>query len=122
MASVTAISGESAFCFREALNTLIAPSRVWWFPRVHTDSHSGTQNGNPGLEDLRKPDPDLPVIVVSRTGEEKEWIEVIEVGAFDLLVPPYCERTVLPVPIQAAVSREARANKDFVQPLRARVS
>jgi len=73
------------------------------------------------LQDIQKHDPVLPVIVLSRTGGEKEWVEVIEAGGFDLLVPPYCERMVLSVLIQATASREARANNDIAQAFRAKV-
>src|SRR4029077_13857302 len=52
--------------------------------------------------------PDLPVIVFCGTGGEQEWIEVLEAGGFDLLVPPYQESTVLPVLEHAIVSHEAR--------------
>jgi DNA-binding NtrC family response regulator len=52
--------------------------------------------------------PDLPVIVYSSTGDEQEWIQVLESGAFDLLIPPYQKRTVLPVLEQAVASCEAR--------------
>ena len=53
--------------------------------------------------------PDLPVIVLSRTAAEREWLQVIEAGAFDLLAPPYRERNFLAVLEQAAASRQARS-------------
>jgi DNA-binding NtrC family response regulator len=63
------------------------------------------------LQDIREHDPALPVIVLSRTGGEKEWVEVIEAGAFDLLVPPYYKPVVLSVVVQAAASHEARTKE-----------
>ena len=59
------------------------------------------------LEALRF-QPDLPVLVLSSTGGEREWIEVLEAGAFDLLVPPYNKNTVLAVLEQAIASHDAR--------------
>jgi DNA-binding NtrC family response regulator len=50
----------------------------------------------------------LPVILLSRIGGESEWLEVIEMGAFDLLVPPYDESYVLSLIEHAAASRLAR--------------
>jgi DNA-binding NtrC family response regulator len=52
--------------------------------------------------------PDLRVVVFLRTGTEREWIEVPEAGAFDLLTAPYVERTVLPVLEQAVTSCRVR--------------
>jgi DNA-binding NtrC family response regulator len=52
--------------------------------------------------------PDLPVIIFSGNGGEQEWVQVLEAGAFDLLVAPYQRRTVLPVLEQAVASCEAR--------------
>ena len=50
-------------------------------------------------------DPDLPVIVLSRTAGEHEWVAVLEAGAFDLLVPPYRQQALLAVLEQASASR-----------------
>lgn len=63
---------------------------------------------NDALEEVQQRCPDLPVIIFSQTGDEQEWSEVIEAGAFDLLVAPYLNSTVLPVLEQAVVSFEAR--------------
>ena len=41
------------------------------------------------LSKLRELDLQIPLIVLSRCGCEKEWVEVLEAGAFDFLVPPY---------------------------------
>ena len=59
------------------------------------------------LTDIRESYPQLPVIVLSSSPENREWAEVLEAGAFDLLVPPYEERAVLAVLEQASASREA---------------
>ena len=60
------------------------------------------------LKTMQQRFPDLPVVVFSRTGAEQQWIEVLEAGGFDLLVPPYQRSTVLPVLEHAMVSHEAR--------------
>jgi DNA-binding NtrC family response regulator len=60
------------------------------------------------LQMMRQGSPDLPVVVFCGTGGEQEWIEVLEAGGFDLLVPPYQKSTVLPVLAHAIVSGEAR--------------
>lgn len=53
--------------------------------------------------------PELPVIVVCRTGGEKEWRETLDEGAFDLLSEPYSEIAVLSVVEHGLASRDARA-------------
>jgi DNA-binding NtrC family response regulator len=63
---------------------------------------------NLALKQARQQNPDLPVIILSRTGSEAEWVKVVEAGAFDLLVAPYQKRTVLPVLEHAVASYEAR--------------
>ncbi|OFW12908.1 MAG: hypothetical protein A3H27_07825 [Acidobacteria bacterium RIFCSPLOWO2_02_FULL_59_13] len=65
-------------------------------------------NWDGALQEVRERDPDLPVIVLSRTGGEREWIEVIEAGAFDLLAVPWQESTFRAVVGQAVVSHDAR--------------
>jgi DNA-binding NtrC family response regulator len=61
------------------------------------------------LRNIQESHPGLPVIVLSSSPENREWDEVLEAGAFDLLVPPYDERAVLAVLEQASSSREALA-------------
>jgi DNA-binding NtrC family response regulator len=68
--------------------------------------HKGTWND--ALEQVRQRSPNLPVIVFCRSGGEQEWVEVLEAGGFDLLVPPYQKDTVLPVLEHAVVSHDAR--------------
>ena len=57
--------------------------------------------------------PDLPLIVISRSdGIEQgieEWIEVLEAGAFDLLLSIHNEFATLSLLEQAVASSEARA-------------
>jgi len=60
------------------------------------------------LSQIQRRDPDLPVIIFSRTGGEREWIEVLESGAFDLLVAPYRRSDILGVLEQARASYEGR--------------
>ena len=57
--------------------------------------------------------PELPVIVLSRTADEREWMGALEVGAFDLLIPPYGEQSLLTVVKQAEASRELRARENY---------
>ncbi len=66
---------------------------------------------NEVLEVLQQLNPDLPVIVFSRTGGEREWAEVLEAGAFDLMAPPYRKLPVLAVLEQAIDSYDARRRK-----------
>ena len=60
------------------------------------------------LELLQIRYPNLPVIVFHRTGGEVEWIQALEAGAFDLLVPPYLKGTVIPLLEHAVATRDAR--------------
>ena len=57
------------------------------------------------LEEVQQRDPDLPVIVLSRTAGEPELVAVLEAGAFDLLVPPYRQQALLAGLEQASASR-----------------
>lgn len=61
------------------------------------------------LKQVRQFYPDVPVIILSRTADEKEWMEVLDAGAFDLLGLPCSERTLLSVMEHAVDSCEARA-------------
>jgi DNA-binding NtrC family response regulator len=56
--------------------------------------------------------PDLPVLVVSRNGEERQWAEVLGAGAFDLLAWPGPKTTVLALLEQAVDSHEARRSRN----------
>ena len=68
--------------------------------------HTGTWND--ALGQVRQRCPDLPVVIFSETGDEREWVKVLEAGAFDLLIAPYQKHTVIPILEQAAASYEAR--------------
>ena len=59
------------------------------------------------VKNIQESHPGLPVIVLSSSPENREWAEVLEAGAFDLLVPPYEKPAVLAVLEQASASREA---------------
>ena len=63
---------------------------------------------NEALEEVRQRHPYLPVIILSRTADERRWLQVLEAGAFDLLAPPYYERAVLSVLEHAVASHDAR--------------
>ena len=55
--------------------------------------------------------PDLPIILLCRLcrcGGEKEWVEVLEAGYFDLVCAPFSDRQILSVIEHAVASREAR--------------
>jgi len=72
--------------------------------------HTGTWHE--ALSKIHESRPDLPVIIFSRYAAEREWIEVLEAGAFDLLaVPPHEEREFLAVLEQASATRQARVSK-----------
>jgi DNA-binding NtrC family response regulator len=68
--------------------------------------HAGTWNQ--ALEQVQQHCPDMPVVVFKGTGDEREWVKVLQAGAFDLLIAPYQKRNVLPVLEQAVISYEAR--------------
>ena len=74
------------------------------------------------VEEVQHCYPELPVIVLSRTAGEQEWIEVLEVGAFDLLVPPFRKHSLLAVIEQATASRETRAREDSAPPQKKRAA
>ena len=62
---------------------------------------------NEVLQEVRERYPDLPVIILSRTAAEREWLEVMDAGAFDLLAPPYLEHNLLAALEQVTASRPA---------------
>ncbi len=66
---------------------------------------------NDVVSEVRESHPDLPVIVLSPAPDNREWDEVLQAGAFDLLVPPFEERSMLAVLEQASASREAVASR-----------
>ena len=53
--------------------------------------------------------PELPVIVVCRTGGEPEWIEVLQAGAFDLISAPFSEEEILSALMRAVASPKEQA-------------
>jgi DNA-binding NtrC family response regulator len=60
------------------------------------------------LQEMRQRYPELPVVILSRTGGEREWLEVLEAGAFDLLGLPCQRTTLIPLVEHAVVSNEVR--------------
>ena len=61
------------------------------------------------VENIQESHPGMPVIVLSSSPLNREWAEVLEAGAFDLLVPPYEKQSVLAVLEQASASQDALA-------------
>lgn len=61
------------------------------------------------VANIQESHPSLPVIVLSSSPQNREWAEVLEAGAFDLLVPPYEKKAVLAALEQAVESRDALA-------------
>jgi DNA-binding NtrC family response regulator len=62
------------------------------------------------LEEAQKLDPPIPVIVLSRWAGEKQWVETLQAGAFDLLVPPFTNYQILAVLEHAMASRPRTAD------------
>jgi DNA-binding NtrC family response regulator len=62
------------------------------------------------LEKTAKLDPGIPVIVLSHSGCEKQWVEVWQAGAFDFLIPPYTNYQILTVLEHAIASRRKTLN------------
>jgi FixJ family two-component response regulator len=54
---------------------------------------------------------DLPVIFLSRTAGEKEWMEVFESGGFDLLASPYNKSQTLAALGQAVETHQERVSQ-----------
>jgi two-component system OmpR family response regulator len=59
-------------------------------------------------EAVEKHAPGLPVIVLSRNGGEREWVDALASGAFDLLTWPSPQSTILAAVEHAKASYEAR--------------
>jgi len=76
---------------------------------------------NDALEEVRNVLPDLPVILLSSSAEQREWLQALDAGAFDVLVPPYQERALLAVLEQASASREAVTSRRIAWLSEARV-
>jgi len=62
------------------------------------------------LEEIQNRRLEVPVIVFCHCGGEREWIEVLEAGAFDLLVPPYSAYQTMAVLEHALASRRRIAD------------
>jgi DNA-binding NtrC family response regulator len=66
------------------------------------------------LSKLKELNLQIPLIVLSRCGCEKEWVEVLEAGAFDFLVPPYTSAQILAVLEHALASSQPTMEHSFV--------
>ena len=60
------------------------------------------------VQHVRRLYPELPVIILSPTADEREWMEVLAAGAFDLLALPCHDQALLSVMEHAVASGEAR--------------
>ena len=67
------------------------------------------------LEEVRRLNVNLPVIILSPNAQEEEWEEVLAAGAFDLLGLPYYEQEPLDVVEHAVASYEARVLHDHAR-------
>jgi CheY-like chemotaxis protein len=47
------------------------------------------------LERIHRRAPHLPMLVICRTGEEEEWLQVLKAGGFDMLTAPFTAESVL---------------------------
>src|SRR5262249_12366646 len=63
---------------------------------------------NGKMKQIREQFPDLPVIVLSDEDTTRQWMAVLEAGAFDLLTLPLSRPTLLPAVEQARASHDAR--------------
>ena len=66
------------------------------------------------LAAVKRVHPDLPVIILSRTASDSEWVDVLEAGAFDLLGPPYTETKLLAVMEHAFASYQAHLGQQDI--------
>jgi DNA-binding response OmpR family regulator len=64
----------------------------------------GSGNWKEAVQVVRSRVPEVPVIVVCRTGGEAEWVEVLQSGASDLLSAPFSAEEVL-AELRSAVGR-----------------
>ena len=75
------------------------------------DFYQGAWNSE--LQEIQDFHPGLPVVVISRDGGEREWLEVLEAGESDLLGFPCQQSTLIGVVEQAIVTHEARKARRF---------
>jgi DNA-binding NtrC family response regulator len=61
---------------------------------------------------IKEHDLALPVVVLSAVGEEYEWLEALDDGAFDLLAAPWRKQPVIWALEHAFASRDARILRD----------
>ena len=65
------------------------------------------------LAEIQQRYPNIAIIILSRVAGEEEWIKALAAGAFDLLIPPYEQRTLLAVLEHATASRDARVIRNI---------
>jgi DNA-binding NtrC family response regulator len=66
------------------------------------------------LQKAQKLDLPIPVIVLSRWAGEKQWVEVLQAGAFDLLAWPCTSYQILAVLEHALASRRKEADCSLI--------
>ncbi len=81
--------------------------RTEQFDALFCEWSFGSGDWKEDLQVVRLNHPALPVIFLAGDQGQKEWVEVIEAGAFDLLTPPYNAQSLLAVMAQAAASYDA---------------
>ncbi len=62
------------------------------YDALFCDESFDTGAWNEGLAEDRKGYPDLPIIILSQLDGEQQWTDLLEAGAFDLLVVPHLKR------------------------------
>jgi DNA-binding NtrC family response regulator len=63
------------------------------------------------FNEVQRRSSELPIVIVARLGGEKQWIDVLGQGAFDMVTAPYQMRTLLYLLEHAAASKQARASQ-----------
>ena len=74
------------------------------------------------LQEVHQHSPHVPVIILSRTGGEQEWVQVLEAGGFDLLVPPYSGSLLIAMLVQAVESCHVAAMRNAAAESKERAS
>ena len=102
--------------FREAQRKLDTPAS---YDLVFVDAELPDGSWQDLLQHVKDSRRTCEMIVCSRCGDERLWAEVIQCGAFDLIVEPYEEREVLRI-VQSAL--DSHYMRRFLQPVTARAS
>ena len=91
----------------------VAPGPVAWLKEGKTSGFDAFLVGwqcyqgswKEAVELIHHRAPELPVIVVCRTGGESEWVEVLQAGAVDMIGAPFVEEEILSA-LMRAVDRQ----------------